>query len=64
MENEIQKKKTYRFAYREINVGFIDVVAHSVEEAREKAQNDNDGAFIHTSEYEINDLIEEIEDED
>lgn len=61
-EKEIMKpeppKKTYRFTYREVSVGVVDIVAHSEKEARELFVNAEYAPSIDETEMIIGDLIE------
>ena len=54
----------FRFEYKEISVGVIDVYADSLEEAMEKAEVGDGDAFINDSEVEVGSLIEEIDDDE
>ena len=49
---------TYRFAYFETNVGYIEVEADNAEEALEKANNLDGSVDINKSETSIGELIE------
>lgn len=55
--------KTFRFAYTEIGVGFIDVIAENEDDARAMAESlDGDtNTFIRDINTEVGKLIETIE---
>lgn len=51
----------YRFAYTETNIGFADVEAGSLEEAREKLNEGYIDLFINKTDSSFGDLIETID---
>lgn len=53
--------KTFRFAYTETCVGFIDVVAENEDDARAMAESFDGDTFIRDSDAEVGKLIETIE---
>ena len=48
----------FRFAYKEINVGFVEIDAHNEEEARELLEIYGCDPYINNSDIEIGELIE------
>ena len=49
---------TYRFAYFETNVGYIEVKGDNEEEALEKANNLDGSIYINKSETSVKELLE------
>lgn len=52
------KLKTYRFAYKEYNIGYIEVEASSKEEAFDLAQCGDGEIYINKSDWTIGGKIE------
>jgi hypothetical protein len=48
----------FRFAYKEINVGFVEIDADSEEEARNLLETEGYDPYINDFEIEIGELIE------
>lgn len=52
----------FRFAYKETNVGFVEINANSEEEARDLLETEGCDPFIYNTEIEIEELIETSND--
>lgn len=52
----------FRFAYKETNVGFVEINAENEEEARNLLEIEGCEPFIYKSEIEIEELIETSND--
>ena len=48
----------FRFAYKETNVGFVEIDAHNEEEARERLEIYGCDPYINNSDIEIGEVIE------
>lgn len=51
----------FRFAYKEVNVGFVEIDAKTEEEARDLLETEGYDPYIYNSEIEIGELIESYE---
>jgi hypothetical protein len=50
--------KHFRFAYKEVNIGFVEIDAENEEEARNLLETEGCDPYIHKCEIEIEEVIE------
>ena len=52
----------FRFAYKEVNIGFVEIDAENEEDARELLETEGCDPYINDCEIEIGEVIETYDD--